>query len=179
MYIFNKKKTFFSSNRVIADVISKNCIMQDEYKGPIKYYPSSSKEWFNSIYAYNKSYTKLMVYTDKIINNLLKNYINMIIDKIKIRFKSRNPRKSRLSSNKVYVSRAEIKHTNTKVVITLYIYNKQKYYLKRKLINIVKNIDIKKRKQLSFILKLNNMFTYIFKNMSVNLKKKSCVIVYI
>ena len=119
-----------------------------------------------------------MVYTDKIINNLLKNYINMIIDKIKIRFKSRNPRKSRLSSNKVYVSRAEIKHTNTKVVITLYIYNKQKYYLKRKLINIVKNIDIKKRKQLSFILKLNNMFTYIFKNMSVNLKK-SLVLSYI
>jgi len=178
MYIFNKKKPFFSSNSVIADVISKNCIMQDEYKGPIKYYPSSSKEWFNSIYAYNKSYTKLMVYTDKIINNLLKNYINMIIDKIKIRFKSRNPRKSRLSSNKVYVSRAEIKHTNTKVVITLYIYNKQKYYLKRKLINIVKNIDIKKRKQLSFILKLNNMFTYIFKNMSVNLKK-SLVLSYI
>src|ERR1700743_2795569 len=120
-----------------------------------------------------------MVYTDKIINNLLKNYINMIIDKIKIRFKSRNPRKSRLSSNKVYVSRAEIKHTNTKVVITLYIYNKQKYYLKRKLINIIKNIDIKKRKQLSVILKLNNkMFTYIFKNMSVNLKK-SLVLSYI
>ena len=44
MYIFNKKKPFFSSNSVIADVISKNCIMQDEYKGPIKYYPSSSKE---------------------------------------------------------------------------------------------------------------------------------------
>jgi len=44
MYIFNKKKTFFSSNRVIADVTSKNCMMQDEYKGPIKYYPSSSKE---------------------------------------------------------------------------------------------------------------------------------------
>ena len=82
----------------------------------------------------------------------------MIIDKIKIRIKSRNPRKTRFSSNKVYISRAEMKHTNTKVVITLYIYNKQKYYLKRKLINIIKNIDIKKRKYLSLNLKikLNN-----------------------
>src|ERR1700712_5153219 len=108
-----------------------------------------------------------MVYTDKIINNLLKNYINMIIDKIKIRFKSRNPRKSRLSSNKVYVSRAEIKHTNTKVVITLYIYNKQKYYLKRKLINIVKNIDIQKRIHLNLMSKKlsNNKFLPIFKDM--------------
>jgi hypothetical protein len=99
----------------------------------------------------------------------------MIIEKIKIRFKSRNPRKTRLSSNKVYVSRAEMKHTNTKVVITLYIYNKQKYYLKRKLISIVKNIDIKKRKHLSLILKImnnsNNKFSPIFKEMSYSLKK--------
>jgi hypothetical protein len=99
----------------------------------------------------------------------------MIIDKVKIQFKSRNPRKTRLSSNKVYVSRAEMKHTNTKVVITLYIYNKQKYYLKRKLISIVKNIDIKKRKHLSLILKImnnsNNKFSPIFKEMSYNLKK--------
>jgi hypothetical protein len=100
----------------------------------------------------------------------------MIIEKIKIRFKSRNPRKTRLSSNKVYVSRAEMKHTNTKVVITLYIYNKQKYYLKRKLISIVKNIDIKKRKHLSLILKIiknnsNNKFSPMFKKMSYSLKK--------
>ena len=175
--IFNKKKPL--SNKVITDITSKDYIVEDQYKGPIKYYPSSSKEWFNSIYTYNKSYTKLLVYTDKIINNLLKNYINMIIAKIKRRFKSRNPRKTRLSSNKVYVSRAEMKHTNTKVVITLYVYNKQKYYLKRKLINIIKNIDIKKRKYLSLILKINNdKFSYIFKKVSDNLKK-SIILSYI
>lgn len=176
--MFKNKNSFFSVNNVSNDITSKNYIIQDEYKGPIKYYPSSSKEWFNSIYAYDKSYAKIMVYTDKIINNLLKNYINMIMKKNKIRFKSRNPRKYRLSSNKVYISRAEIKHTNTKVIITLYIYNKQKYYLKRKLINIIKNIDIKKRKNLHFILKLNNSVSYIFKDMSINLKK-SLILTYI
>lgn len=106
----------------------------------------------------------------------------MIIEKIKIRFKSRSIRKKRFSSNKVYVSRAEMKHTNSKVTITLYIYNKQKYYLKRKLINIVKNIDIKKRKYLSLSLNLKILNAlsciFIFKKVSDNLKK-SIVLSYI
>lgn len=42
--IFNKKKYFFSSNNAIADITLKNYLVEDEYKGPIKYYPSSSKE---------------------------------------------------------------------------------------------------------------------------------------
>jgi hypothetical protein len=33
----------------------------------------------------------------------------------------------RLSSNKIYVSNGEFKHTNNKVVINLYLFNRQKY----------------------------------------------------
>lgn len=88
----------------------------------------------------------------------------MLIEQIKVRFKSRNPRKSRLSANKVYVSRAEVKHTNTKVVITLYIYNKQKYYLKRKLINIIHKMDLEKRKLLSYIVIMLSIKGYIKKS---------------
>lgn len=40
--IFNKKKPL--SNKVITDITSKDYIVEDQYKGPIKYYPSSSKE---------------------------------------------------------------------------------------------------------------------------------------
>ena len=50
----------------------------------------------------------------------------MIIDKIKIVFKRRRDNKTRYSANKVYVSRAELKHTNTKLLIILSMYNKQK-----------------------------------------------------
>jgi hypothetical protein len=32
----------------------------------------------------------------------------------------------RLSTNRIFVSRAEFKHTNSKVTVTLYIYNRQK-----------------------------------------------------
>lgn len=50
----------------------------------------------------------------------------MLEYKIKILFKRRRHNKSRYSANKIYVSRAELKHTNTKLYIILYTYNKQK-----------------------------------------------------
>jgi len=50
----------------------------------------------------------------------------MFIDKIKTSFKRRRDNKSRYSGNKVYVSRAEFKHTNTQLFIILSTYNKQK-----------------------------------------------------
>jgi hypothetical protein len=50
----------------------------------------------------------------------------MLEYKIKILFKRRRHNKSRYSANKIYVSRAELKHTNTKLFIILYTYNKQK-----------------------------------------------------
>jgi hypothetical protein len=39
----------------------------------------------------------------------------------------------RLSSRKVFVGKGELKHTNSKVIITLYLYNTEKTYLLREL----------------------------------------------
>jgi len=40
-----------------------------------------------------------------------------------------------------------MKHTNAKVIITLYTYNKQKYIFNRKIRSIAKNIYTKKQKE--------------------------------
>jgi hypothetical protein len=50
----------------------------------------------------------------------------MIEDKLKLQVKRRRSNKIIYSADKIYVSRAELKHTNTKVTILLYVYNKQK-----------------------------------------------------
>lgn len=71
------------------------------------------------------------------LNKLLKSYCNMLLYKIKILFKRRRHNKSRYSANKIYVSRAELKHTNTKLLITLYTYNKQKSSIERYLRRIM------------------------------------------
>jgi hypothetical protein len=63
--------------------------------------------------------------TDKIINRLIKSYFNLNPDKF-FRFK-------RLSVNRIFVSKAEMKHTNNKVIITVYTYNRQRFYFLNKI----------------------------------------------
>jgi hypothetical protein len=107
-----------------------NKVDKNEYKNLI-FYPSSTKEWFNSVYTYNKSYIKSLIAIDVTANILFESYFNMLENKIKVLFKRRRHNKSRYSANKIYVSRTETKHTNTKLVILLYVYNKQKASVQR------------------------------------------------
>ena len=46
-------------------------------------------------------------------------------------------RKKRANDFKIYVSKAEIKHTNNKAIITIYLFNKEKSILKRKLRQLI------------------------------------------
>lgn len=96
---------------------------------------------------------------DKVILRFLKSYFNLYsrklenkvrLDKFRIRF----TRFRRLSTNKILISKAELKHTSDKVIITLYIYNRQKiYYLNKlktiKVLNLLKKKSL--RKKLSII----------------------------
>lgn len=131
LYIFKNKQNSFNDKPLSTNyIIEKNPKIQsnserDEYNNII-FYTSSSKEWFSSVYSYNKSYIKSLISYDAVVNKLLRSYCNMLQDKIKILFKRRRDNKIRYSANKIYASRAELKHTNTKLFITLYIYNKQK-----------------------------------------------------
>lgn len=65
----------------------------------------------------------------------------MLQKKRKTLFKRRRDNKIRYSANKVYTSRAELQHTNSKLLITLYTYNKKKssfeHYI-RKLVTFIR-----------------------------------------
>lgn len=119
--------------------------------GQTRHYPPANQEWFNSIYAYNKSTTKLLPIADKVILKLIKSYFNLYSRKLEKNIKFRHLRRMRvrrLSTNRILVSRAELKHTNDKVVITLYVYNRQKKYYLNKInriakFNLLENIELK------------------------------------
>lgn len=125
-----------------------------------RHYPPANKEWFNSIYAYNKNTSKLLPSADKVILKLIKNYFNLYSRKLEKKTKSpRLTRKvRRLSTNRILVSKAELKHTSDKVTITIYLYNRQKRYY----INRIKNL----KKLFSFLKPRIN------KKKKVSLKKK-------
>lgn len=128
---------------------------EGEYKGITKYYSPLSKEWYNSIYTFNKNYTKLLPAVDNIIIKLIGSYFNMynreLYKKIKIRRLS--SRKRRLSSKKIWVSKAELKHTNDKVLINLFIYDRNKNFLLLKSNNILHKFLYNKIYNISNLLK--------------------------
>ena len=124
----------------------------NEYKGndlgPTRHYPPANKEWFNSIYAYNKNTPKLLPIADKVLSKLTKSYFNLYSVKLEKKIKSRRVRKwsRRLSTNRILISKAELKHTSDKVIITIYVYNRQEenHIKKMRKINIIGNKKKKK-----------------------------------
>lgn len=103
-----------------------------------KNYLPSDKEWFNSVYAYNKNTIKLLPTADKVILKSIRSYFNLYSSKLEnnARIPYLRRRFKRLSTNRLIVSKAELKHSSDKVMITVYVYNRQRYYYISRLIDV-------------------------------------------
>lgn len=101
--------------------------------GPIRFFPPATKEWFNSIYAYNQNSIKNLSIADKTLSRLIRSYFNLYFSKKILDTKRKPMRFVRLSLNKVFISKAELKHTSSKVIVTLYVYNEEKRFLIKKI----------------------------------------------
>lgn len=184
LFKLNSKKT--PKNKPVS--IEKD---KDYYKD----FPVSTREWNNSIYVFNKKTLGLIaqatISTIKLINGYLSIYNLSIEDKLR---KARLlQRFRRLSSHKTYISNGEFKHTNDKVIITLYTYNKQKYnylyVLKERYLSLFYNKQIiKKLKKTFFLIKHKGLkylekankekFTLIKTINKFNVKNKILLIKY-
>ncbi len=108
--------------------IDKKLINKEEKKS-LKLFPSSIREWNNSIYVFNKNALNAIPTLSITAMNIIKSYFNIynyVLER-KMRKERLLLRLRRLSSNKIYVSNGEFKHTNNSVIITLYLYNRQKH----------------------------------------------------
>lgn len=128
---------------------------------PRKYFPSESKEWTNNIYYFNSNYIKNLPVYDLSINKLLKNYFELYLNFKNIKSRVILAKKKYSSFNKIFISKAELKHTSSKVIITVYVFNRERIVLQNKL------------KKLRIPLKKIRKIFYIYKGiLSENLKKK-------
>lgn len=105
----------------------------EKIRGETRHYSPANKEWSNSIYAFNKNSIKTLPIKDKLASNLIKSYFNFVP---KSKSKARSRRMSNLirrnSTKKIFVSKAEVKQTNDKVVITVYTFDREKESFIRK-----------------------------------------------
>lgn len=85
-----------------------------------KHFPPAIKEWNNSIFTYNPNLTVSLTVIDKMVIKIIKSYFNLYVHK----GISQNPKKNNKLRviNKAYFSKLTVKHTNSKVTITVYLY---------------------------------------------------------
>lgn len=112
--------------------------------GQTRHYPPGAQEWFNSIYTFNKNQIKTLPTLDKSLMKLLKSYFNMAVSSKILKVKRRVNRFRRLSPRKIFVGKGELKHTNSRVIITVYHYNTEKIYLLRELKKLYKSLYLAK-----------------------------------
>ena len=111
--------------------------------GKTKYLPSFSKEWKNIVYSYNKNSLKNIPVNDVNINKIIQSYFNLYFKDHKYVGSKKFIllRRRRNFLRRIYVSNAEIKHTNNKAIITLFTVNREKKILKKKYLKINKKVS--------------------------------------
>jgi len=111
--------------------------------GKTKYLPSFSKEWKNIVYSYNKNNLKNIPVNDVNINKIIQSYFNLYFKDHKYVGSKKFIllRRRRNFLRRIYVSNAEIKHTNNKAIITLFTVNREKKILKKKYLKINKKVS--------------------------------------
>lgn len=101
--------------------------------GDIQYFPAWSKEWRNSVYHYNSNLIKNFPVYDINIVKIIKSCFYIYFNHQFLSYKHLINRHRRLSFNKIFFARPEIKHTNSKGIVTLYTFNREKFALSYKI----------------------------------------------
>lgn len=97
----------------------------------------------------------------KIIKSYFNLYNYLLENKLSTKIISRRLKK--LTSNKIYISKAEIKHTNNKIIISLFIFNKQKYnYITKAKIKYIKAFQ--KKNTIKKLVLIKHKASYLLKN---------------
>ncbi len=134
--------------------------------GDTKYLPPASKEWRNSIYSFNYNNLKDLPIYDLNLNKIIKGYFNLYFNNKLLKYKHVSSKLRRLSLYRIYVSKAEIKHTSSKTIVTVYTYNKEDISLKKriKILNPYSYHQVWKK----WILNKRSFFYKIFYFLNIN-----------
>ena len=145
-----------------------------------KHFPSSVREWNNSIYVYNKNNLSLIPSTTVTAMKIIKSFFNLFNKSLEknIRTKRLLLRLRRLSSNRIYLSNGEFKHKNNSVLVNIYIFNRQKNNYLSKLKNIYLNKFFTKKKNINanYIKTLRSILMKGFESLSEINKDKYLLI---
>lgn len=138
----------------LKNTYKKNSLNNENVTIRNKDFVPAVRDWKNSIYVYNKNALSLIPVASRLVMKLIKGYFNSYNLNLesKLRKERLRRRLRKLSTNKIFISDGEFKHTNDKVSITLYVYNRQRLNyllkLKKRYIRLFKKARFERKLQL-------------------------------
>lgn len=88
-----------------------------------KHFPPAIREWSNSIFTFYPNLTVLMGFAiDKMVIKIIKSYFNSKNKSLRASASLQKNDRQLGVKDKVYLSKLTVKHTSSKVIITVYIY---------------------------------------------------------
>jgi hypothetical protein len=123
---------------------------------------------------------KNLASNDLNINKIIKSYFNLYFKDFKFLGTKKFillKRRRKFMKN-IHISDAEIKHTNSKAIITLYTINREKKILRKKFLNLNENFSLTLIRSYLFLYKNNisaiynllNQYKYIYQSRTILLK---------
>ena len=120
----------FSKKSKITSVIKPLTHINSD-TGKTRHYTPAAQEWFNSVYSYNPNYIKSLPVADISLMKLVKAYFKSELKEILPKTKRLATRYRRHVTKKIFVAKGELKHSNDKAIITLYVHNAERLFLDR------------------------------------------------
>lgn len=115
-------KILLHENNLEMEKTSKPVITSVNNLGIARHFLPATKEWFNSIYSYSRNEMRSIRGLDLSVSKLIKTYFTSIPVSFYLTRKRKRFTRKNLKTNKVYLSKSELKHTSSKVTITLYLF---------------------------------------------------------
>ena len=117
----------YALNLLKTNLLETNKLNEIKSTKSSKHFPVSTREWNNSIYVYNKNALSLIPIASNSATKIIKSYFslfNLDVEK-RLRTARLSLKRRKSSSNKIFLGASEFKHTNNKVLIDLYLFNRQ------------------------------------------------------
>jgi hypothetical protein len=144
-------------------------------QGYLRHFPAATTEWSSSIYTYYKNnHIKSLPILDKNLVKLIKSYFNFYHKSEKLKSERILLRFRRVSLKKIFLSKAELKHTNSKVIINIHLYNLQKRLLMEEILWMEEFVKRERffLDDVKNLIEVNNIRNYYFILMELYTKLK-------
>ena len=134
---FKKSKLLFEQKYCYKTLTK----IEEVKKGKPKHISPASKEWNNSNYKFDNNYAVSTAYNDKIASNTVRSYLTSVIYESSRKSKRMKDLIKRSTTKQLFVSNVEVKQTNNKVIITVYMFDRYKQVLTKRIYLLLKYLN--------------------------------------